>query len=133
MNKKFLVFTIMLVVLISLIGCVQLSNPYTHTCGPEVTLKIISEGNSLLFGGKQACFEETNAFEAVKIMLDNNLEYDEYDFGVFITSILGVTPKENEFWSLYINGEKAAMGISAYNISENILIEFKLEELQTFE
>jgi hypothetical protein len=133
MNKKFLVFTIMLVVLISLIGCVQLSNPYTHTCGPEVTLKIIGEDNSLLFDGNQACFEETNAFEAVKIMLDNNLEYTEYDFGVFITSILGVTPKENEFWSLYINGEKAAMGISSYNISENILIEFKLEELQTFE
>ena len=130
MNKKVLFLLILLVISFGCTTTEPVIDNDLHSY--DFRLNII-DGNTVLFSGLFGSDEETNAFDAVKISLDNNLEYAEYDFGVFITSILGVTPKENEFWSLYINGEKATMGISSYNNSDVNLIEFKLEELQTFE
>ena len=129
MNKKILFLLILLVISFGCTTTEPVIDNDLHSY--DFRLNII-DGNTVLFSGLFGSDEETNAFDAVKISLDNNLEYAEYDFGVFITSILGVTPKENEFWSLYINGEKATMGISSYNNSDVNLIEFKLEELQTF-
>ncbi|MFA5763504.1 MAG: DUF4430 domain-containing protein [archaeon] len=130
--NKILVLLISFCLVLSLIGCTeQISGPGGNA--RSVTL-VISNGEDVLFSKESKdIVTGTNAFDAVKTMLDNNLEYQEYDFGVFITSILGATPDSTHFWSLYINGENASNGISSYNISDDILIEFKLEELQTFE
>ncbi len=130
--NKILVLLISFFLIFSLSGCLEPIIDQDHTNLLDVELKVLN-GDDVLFSSISQYVPGTNAFEVVKEMLDNNLEYQEYDFGVFITSILGVTPNSTHFWSLYIDGENASQGISSYNISNNILIEFKLEELQTFE
>ena len=129
MNKKIL-FLLIILIIVSF-GCTEVVTSQETTQFENVKL-VVSNGDEILFSKNGDMRNGLNDFDAVDILLDGNLDYDEYDFGFFITSIVGVTPGPNQFWSLYIDGEKASQGILSYTISKDILIEFKLEELQTF-
>jgi len=52
---------------------------------------------------------------------ENNFkfEYQQYDFGVFVTSIAGIAPAGNQYWSFYYNGQYAQVGASDQKISNN--------------
>ncbi len=58
--------------------------------------------------------EPTNLFELLKGLQQNtddfSFEYTEYDFGVMITTINGITPDENHFWKIVVNGQDANVG-----------------------
>lgn len=55
--------------------------------------------------------------------------YDEYDFGVMITSMRGITPDESHFWKFQINGNDASVGVSDYEVQEGDEIKFVLDEI----
>jgi hypothetical protein len=46
--------------------------------------------------------------------------------GVFITSILGVTPKGSDYWSLYVNGKSASVGACAVKLHAGEKLLFKV-------
>lgn len=76
----------------------------------------------------------TSAFDAM-MQADPELQYREFEgMGVMVESIngVGVTPGDNKFWALYVNGEMAAVGISSITLEENTLIEWKLEEIKSY-
>lgn len=93
----------------------------------SVTLQAL-EGSALLCGGETAFAEGTNAFDAMKEACE--LTYEEYPFGVYITSIEGVQPKENEYWALYVNGAYAEKGISDYALEDGMELEWRIETLK---
>lgn len=47
-----------------------------------------------------------------------NLEYQLFDFGVFITAIGDTKPDTNQYWAFYYNGQYSMVGASAQAISE---------------
>lgn len=47
------------------------------------------------------------------------LQYQMYDFGVFITGIGGITPTGNQYWAFYYNGKYAQVGASGQTVSPN--------------
>jgi hypothetical protein len=46
--------------------------------------------------------------------------------GIFVTSILGVTPKSPDYWSLYVNGKASSQGVCAVRLHRGERIEFKV-------
>jgi len=73
----------------------------------------------------------TNAFDAMLSVA--NVGYQDYgSLGVMIETINGTSPKENEFWKLFVNGEQAALGISAITINEDTTIEWKTEAIEEY-
>ncbi len=52
------------------------------------------------------------------------------DLGEFVKSINGVEPDNSHFWSLYVNGQQAQVGASAYVTASNDKLEWKLEEIK---
>jgi hypothetical protein len=46
--------------------------------------------------------------------------------GVFVTSILGVTPKSPDFWSLYVNGKASSKGVCAVTLHAGEKLLFKV-------
>lgn len=73
----------------------------------------------------------TNAFEAMQTIAD--IGYQDYgEMGVMIESINGVKPKENEFWSLYVDDEMAMTGISAISIEKDTTIEWKTTAIESY-
>ncbi len=74
----------------------------------------------------------TSAFEAM-LQADPSLDYTEYSgIGVMVNSINGVSPGEDSFWALYVNGKQSAVGISQIFLEENTLIEWKTEEIESY-
>ncbi len=46
--------------------------------------------------------------------------------GIFITSILGVTPKGSQYWSLYVNGKSASTGACGIRLHAGQRLLFKV-------
>lgn len=62
---------------------------------------------------------------------DFSFEYDQYDFGVLVTSVNGFTPDPNlSFWKIVVNGEDAQVGVSDLVVSNGDQIILKTEVIQ---
>lgn len=59
-----------------------------------------------------------------------NIEYKQYDFGVFVESINGIAGDDDHFWALYLNGELSPTGADQTVVSPQDLVEFKYEEIK---
>ncbi|MBV9198018.1 MAG: DUF4430 domain-containing protein [Solirubrobacterales bacterium] len=46
--------------------------------------------------------------------------------GVFITSILGVTPRSPDYWSVYVNGKSSSKGVCAVALRASEKLQFKI-------
>lgn len=73
-----------------------------------------------------------SAFEAMfRLKQEGEIVFEAKNYsgiGQFIYSIEGVPSDNKHFWILYINNKKAEVGASAYLLSENDEILWKLEE-----
>ena len=70
-----------------------------------------------------------NALELLK--QSHAVESKTYDgLGELVTSIDGVTPDSQHFWSLYVNGQQSQVGADAYVTQPNDTIAWKLEKIQ---
>lgn len=57
------------------------------------------------------------------------IEYTEYDFGNYITSIEGFeSGADDKYWVYYINGNSAVVGASDYVLQPGDVIQWKFEE-----
>ncbi len=71
-----------------------------------------------------------SALESLETTNDNfTFEYTQYNFGVMINSINGITPNQDEFWKLLINNQDASVGVSDYQLRPQDKIEFKIEKI----
>lgn len=66
----------------------------------------------------------TNAFSLTNERA--TIEYEEYSFGNFITSINGVTAPSGSFWQLSLNGSGAAVGASDLQLEVGDIITWQL-------
>lgn len=72
-----------------------------------------------------------NAFDLLLEVTKDKVEFKRYDFGVFVESINGVRPGENEFWKLYINGEEAQVGADKLETRKGDIVEWILEDIKS--
>ncbi len=93
---------------------------FTATAGGEVILNKTIEVDTGI-----------NAFEAMNDVAEVGSQ-DFGEMGVMVESINGVTPGENEFWALYVNGEMAVTGINGITLEKDTLIEWKLEGIEDY-
>lgn len=69
--------------------------------------------------------------QAWNLLIDNHqIIYQEYDFGIFLEGIDGLKGNQENFWAIYVNGEKSATGISDIVLNEGDVIEFKYEAIE---
>lgn len=68
-----------------------------------------------------------NAFELLQTAAQ--VEFKQYDFGVFVESINGVKPDAQHFWKLYINGAESQVGADQLQTKNGDVVEWKLEEI----
>lgn len=76
----------------------------------------------------QATTDGDNAFELLQENAD--VEFEQYDFGVFVKSINGVSGDNEYFWSLYVNGEQSVTGADQTFLEEGDLVEWRYEEVK---
>jgi hypothetical protein len=96
----------------------------------EVSLTINKgEGEKLSYN--KEIIGETTVFDLL-IESDVNVEYEEYDIGVFVTAIDGIenNPKDNSNWMYYVNGEQPGVGADQKKVFPGDNVEWKYEKVQ---
>lgn len=80
-------------------------------------------------------FEATQDGQTPFSLLNEKAEikYDQYDFGVFVTSINGKASTNEYYWALYVNGEYAQEASDKIILNAGDQVEWKFEELKAFE
>jgi len=56
-----------------------------------------------------------------------SLDYQQYDFGVFVTAIGGIVPAGNQYWAFYFNGQYSMVGASDQPIASGDTTFWQLE------
>lgn len=69
--------------------------------------------------------------QAWNLLIDHHqIIYQEYDFGIFLEGIDGLKGNQENFWAIYVNGQKSETGISDIVLNEGDVIEFKYETIE---
>ena len=95
--KKFLTLFIVVLLAFSLVGC------------KKTIANVDTVENKVIITVTDQVEEDTNLFEFMGVLKDNNLltyEYNTGAYGAYITSINGVQADLNEFWGLYSDDEE---------------------------
>lgn len=74
--------------------------------------------------------DNDTAFSVLKNIAAQNgfkVEYESYDFGVFVTSINGIKATGNQYWAFYYNGQYSQVGASIQKVSAGDTIFWQLE------
>jgi len=64
---------------------------------------------------------------------NEEIEYDQYEFGTFVTSINGKASTNQFYWALYINDEYAQEASDKIVLKTGDKVEWKWEEVKAFE
>ncbi|MFH1392054.1 MAG: DUF4430 domain-containing protein [Candidatus Diapherotrites archaeon] len=115
---------ILMLVLFAFSGCTQVQQEEQAT----VTFQVRDVEANLVFEKEITSIKGASAFE---VLQTNNIpmETDDFGFGVFIKSIAGVTPEENQYLGLNVNGEYSMVGISDIKLEDGMIIDFSVEEI----
>ena len=124
MKKKSILALIFLAILMVLISC-------TNVESVEKEISIVINDYE-----KNEIFNEELKTEKIKLIdllkeLDVDLEYEDGQYGAYITSIKGLDQKEDEngmyYWSYYIDDAYATAGVSACDIEDGKTYTFNYE------
>lgn len=91
----------------------------------EPTITITEEAKLISLTASE---DNTQAWD---LLIDNHqIIYQEYDFGIFLEGIDGLKGDQENFWAIYVNGEKSQQGVSDIILNEGDIIEFKYEAIE---
>jgi len=132
MNKLSALFSVLFIAFL-LCGCTETIQNQPKQITEETvsfTIKYFDKDNAIILDKTIEIEKGTNAFEAMKENV--TVEYEMYSLDAFVKSIAGITPPENYYLGLYVNGEYANKSISGYMIDANTIIEWKTEKIEDF-
>lgn len=91
-------------------------------------ISVIGKDNEVLLDDTNYTYSEnTTAFDVLlQTVGEENVEYSESQYGVYIEGINGVKPGENEpyYWAFYINGVSSQVGAGSYVVQEGDRLSF---------
>lgn len=68
-------------------------------------------------------------FDAISKKEDLKVVSEDSQYGKYITSMLGIEQGENYYWSYYIDGQYAEVGVSNCEIEDGKTYDFKIESM----
>ena len=71
--------------------------------------------------------QDQTAFELIKQQA--KIEYDQYDAGVFITSVNGKEADKDHYWAFYVNGDYATQAADKTDLDPGDTIKLVFEEI----
>ena len=135
MNKNIKKVSIILVTLIILIvGIIVIVKNLNGTENEindnkkTITISIYNKENENIYNenidtDKQYLFEIINEKEELQVVSEDS------QYGKYITSIMGIEQGDNYYWSYYIDGQYAEVGVSNCKIENGKTYEFKIENM----
>lgn len=123
----FKVFLPLAVFVLLAAGCNQVVEPAQQPIPQSNQQQSTTQVNNVSYQGQ----DNQSALQILKAKYQ--VETQEYSgIGEFVTSINGVKPGSDQFWAFYVNGESSQVGASQYQTKNSDLIEWKLEQINSY-
>lgn len=121
------------VVAIILVTCgvifINNKNPEENVTGKNITIGVYDkEGNSVY--NKSLNTDKQYLIEVLEENKDLEIKAEDSQYGKYITSIKGIEQGDNYYWSYYIDGEYAEVGVSSCEIENDKTYDFKIEKFE---
>lgn len=92
----------------------------------EIQVIVYGKEGSELYNEKKVTEAEI-LLDALEEMEEMELVTESGPYGAYITSIKGELQSDGYYWTYYVSGEYAPVGIESYKVKDNDVYEFKLE------
>lgn len=129
-TKKLVVLLALFTSVFAFSGCItqKAEQPVDQT-SQEETQEASSAATAELMQEYSFTAEEDGqtAFDIFESNLD--LEYTEYDFGVFVEGVNGINGDEENYWAFYLNDTYAEKGIKQTIVIKGDIVSLKYEEV----
>lgn len=140
MKKKSIVIGIIVVVIVILgiIGIVNINNDNgsietkisdTNVENTQIIINVYDK-DSIEIYNETINTEETYLADVLETLDELNVEMEDSDYGMYITSILDIEEGDNYYWSYYIDDEYASVGVSSCVIEDDVTYSFKIEKYE---
>jgi translation initiation factor 1 (eIF-1/SUI1) len=104
---------------------------WTVAPAKTVTIKISGPNGVMQEASNIAFIDEPSAFDLLKVVLGDKLEYTESQYGKMITSIDGLKMEGKFYWAFYINSKMATVGADSFKLKAGDRISFQYESWET--
>jgi hypothetical protein len=103
------------------------------TVAPAKTVSIkISGPNGVMKEASNIAFiDEPSAFDLLKVVLGDKLEYTESQYGKMIAAIDGLKMEGKNYWAFYVNSKMATVGADSFKLEVSDKISFQYESWET--
>lgn len=89
-----------------------------------------SQGQNLISEKKLELYATDDNQTALELLQANaQVEYDEYSFGIFVTTINNLKADNSHYWAFYVNGEYAMESADATKLQAGDVVSFVYEAL----
>lgn len=133
---KYAAFLLSLLLIVGNLTFIQPLAVHAATMDNAVTIKAIDENGEEVFGLTAIEIDEGDT--AFDVLLeagekeDKEIQYDEYDFGNYVTGIGDVLETNTHSWSFNVNGKAADVGASSFEVENGDNVLFALRDLDDF-
>ena len=133
MNKKRIVGCILggLIAIVIIVLAINNNSNNTDIANSKVniTICVFDKENSSIYN-KSIETDKKYLLEALNDIEELNVIVEDSQYGAYIISIRGIEQGDNYYWSYYIDGEYASVGVSNCEVEEGKTYDFKIEKFQ---
>ena len=112
----------------------QLSETVSRLGVPDEASELAEDGSATTTNGVVTAYvltaKEDGATAFDLLRSNHQVEFDQYDFGVFVTAINGQQANQDYYWAVYVNGEYAQVASDQLELQAGDQVEWRWEEMQ---
>lgn len=97
---------------------------YGETYNPGATISVMLDDEYVVETTALSFTDGDTAFDLLQAVAE--VEFEETDYGPFITGINGQTPEGDDYWGFFINGVEAQVGAADYTLQNGDNVLFKI-------
>ena len=127
-KKIGIIATIAIILVIGIVAVVVGANNKNNENKKTVTISVYDKEQKNIYK-KNVNTDKKYLIEVLEENKDLNIKAEDSQYGKYITSIKGIEQGDNYYWSYYIDGAYAEVGVSSCEIEEGKTYDFKIESM----
>ncbi len=129
--KKFLFSTIFVASFLFNFTACNKNDKKDSSSSSSKTTTSESSSKNIITEKKLTLFAENDTETAFTLLQKNaKIDFQQYDFGVFIKSINGVAGDNKNFWAFYVNGDFSNAGADKTPLKKGDKVEWVFEKMK---
>lgn len=128
LKKIGIIAVIAIVIIGAVIGVIISKSNKNNENIKTITISVFNKENENIYK-ENVNTDKQYLIEVLEENKDLNVKSEDSQYGKYITSIKGIEQGDNYYWSYYIDGQYAEVGVSSCEIEDGKTYDFKIESM----